>query len=76
MPRRKEIPYFGHITSSDGLKPDSDNVKAIRDMHKPQDVKDVRRLCGFVNNLAKFLPGLSDVTVPLRKLTFKYMEWY
>ena len=46
----KEIPYMGHLVTADGLKPDPEKVKAVR------NVKAVRRFCGFVSYLAKFLP--------------------
>ena len=43
-------------------------------MPKPTDVAGVQRLIGFVNYLSKFLPRLSDVCEPLRKLMAKDME--
>ena len=45
------------------------------DMPSPVDVARVQRLLGFVNYLSKFLPKLSDVCEPLRKLTVKDTEW-
>ena len=44
MLRLKEIPYLGHLISSDGLKPDPNKVKAIKEFSEPEDVKAVRRL--------------------------------
>ena len=70
-----EIPFMGHLITSEGLKADPDKIDAIVNMPKPTDVKDVRRLCGFVNYLAKFMPHLSDVMEPLRQLTHKEAEW-
>jgi len=35
-------------------------------MPKPEDVKGIQRINGFLNYLAKFLPGLDDVMEPLR----------
>ena len=58
-----------------GLKPDPGKIKAILEMPQPTDVAGVRRLVGFVNYLSKFLPMLSDVCEPLRKLTVKDAEW-
>ena len=34
------------------------------------------RFFGFVNYLAKFLPGICDVSEPLRHLTYKDAVWY
>ena len=70
-----EIPFMGHLITSEGLKADLGKIEAVIKMPKPQDVKDVRKLCGFVNYLAKFMPRLSAVIEPLRQLTHKEAEW-
>ena len=44
-------------------------------MPKPDSVQAVQRFLGFVNYLAKFLPHLSDVSEPLRRLTDKDAIW-
>ncbi|KAK3737844.1 hypothetical protein QZH41_004781 [Actinostola sp. cb2023] len=66
---------MGHVFTSNGLKIDPDKVKAIVNMPKPEDIQGVQRLNGFVNYLAKFLPKLSDVMLPIRELTRKDVEW-
>ena len=40
------------------MRPDLFKIQAMKDLSKPTDVKGVRRFCGFVNYLAKFLPKL------------------
>lgn len=55
------MPYVGHLLTADGLKPDPEKVKAIREMEKPSDVKGVQRLVGLVNYLTKFLENLSKL---------------
>ena len=70
-----EIPFMGHLITSERLKADPGKIEAVIKMPKPQDVKDVRKLCGFVNYLAKFMPRLSAVIEPLRQLTHKEAEW-
>ena len=72
---RKEIPYMGHLVTANGLKPDPDKVEAVRNMPKPNNVKAVRRFCGFVNYLAKFLPCLAEVLEPIQQLTRKEVPW-
>lgn len=44
-------------------------------MPKPDNVKAVRRFCGFVNYLAKFLPRLAEVLEPIQLLTRKDVPW-
>ena len=44
-------------------------------MQQPSDVEGVQRLNGFINYLARFLPGLSDAMGPIRQLTRKDVPW-
>ncbi|CAB4040527.1 Transposon Ty3-G Gag-Pol poly [Paramuricea clavata] len=70
-----EVTFMGHLLTDEGLKPDPDKVRAILEMPKPTDVAAVRRLIGFVNYLQRFLPNLSGVYEPLRKLTHNDTAW-
>ena len=45
------------------------------DMPTPTDVKSLKRFLGMVTYLAKFLPHLSSVCEPLRRLEPKDAEW-
>ncbi|KAI4897681.1 hypothetical protein NFI96_029695 [Prochilodus magdalenae] len=69
------VTYMGHLLTTEGLCPDPDKVAAVQNMQTPHDVKSLQRLLGFVNYLSKFLPHLSDVCEPLRRLTDKDVEW-
>ena len=73
--RMSEDSFMGHLLTNKGLKSDPAKVEAIAKMPKPQDVEGVQRLNGFVNYLAKFLPKLSDVSEPIRRLTRKDTPW-
>lgn len=73
--RKSSIKFLGHIVTSQGLKPDPEKIKAIRDMKEPSNVTELRGFIGFVQYLAKFLPNLSDVIEPLRKLTKQDVKW-
>ena len=63
--------YTGHVQTPGGLKPDPNKVKAIGAMPTPSNKKTLQRLLGMITYLAKFLPNLSDVTEPLRRLLDK-----
>ena len=69
--RLKEVAYMGHVLSADGLQPDPQKVKAIREMPTPTDKRSIQRLLGMTNYLHKFAPRLSEITTPLRELTKK-----
>ena len=74
-----EVRFMGHLLAPDGLKADPAKVEAILDMPPPTDVKGLKRFLerflGMVNYLAKFLPLLSDMTEPLRRLEDKDVDW-
>ena len=73
--KRKELRFVGHLISQDGLKPDPDKIKAVQDMSRPEDVTGVRSFLSFVTYLSRFLPKLSEISEPLRKLTRNDTEW-
>lgn len=66
-----EVTYIGHRLTPQGVHPDPEKVKAIREMPPPTDKKGVERLLGTINYLAKFIPNMSTVTQPIRELLKK-----
>ena len=58
-----------------GLKPDPVKVEDTMKMPMTTDVAGAQHLNGFVNYLAKFLPGLADVMEPIRQLTLRGVPW-
>ena len=73
--RMIEVPFIGHMATSEGLCMDPSKVQAIKEMPTPKDVAAVQRLLGLAQYLSKFLPHLSDITKLLRLLTQKDVEW-
>ena len=64
-----------HIVSDQGLKPNSDKIKAIINMSTPQDKEGVRRFLGLIQYLSKFIPDLSDLDASLRILLKSNVEF-
>ena len=73
--RMTEVSFIGHVLTGDGLKMDPKKIEAINKMPSPTCAKDLLRILGMVQYLAKFLPRLSDLTEPLRHLTRKEADW-
>ena len=46
--RKHEVPYIGHLLTPDGLKPDSNKVKAILEMSTPTEKQSLHRLLGII----------------------------
>lgn len=70
-----QVPYFGHIISSEGLKPDPSKVSAVKDMQPPRNKAELETVLGMINYLAKFAPNLSEITSPLRSLLVKDVQF-
>ena len=70
-----ELNFLGHVVTNKGLKPDQNKVAAILQMPNPTDVEAVRRFQGMITYLAKFVPQLSSVMEPIRRLTRQDCEW-
>ena len=66
--RQTQVPYVGHLLTSEGLKIDPQKVKAVQEMPAPQSKEDAKCLLGFVQFLSRYLPSLSTVDAPLREL--------
>jgi transposase InsO family protein len=73
--RMTEVTYIGHTLTAQGVQPDPSKIEAIREMPEPTDKKGVERLLGTVNYLAKFIPNMSEVTEPIRKLLRSDVEF-
>ena len=73
--RKSSVKYMGHVVSRDGLKVDPEKVRAMREMPEPKSKEDILRFLGFVQYIAKFIPGLSEVDGPLRELTRKDIDF-
>ena len=73
--RVSQLDFIGHLVTPEGLQPDPNKVKAILKLPPPQNKEEVQRLNGTVNYLAKFLPRLTQVMQPLRRLTREGTPW-
>ena len=66
---KDQVKYFGHIISKEGIKPDPEKIKAIRDMPNPKSKEELQMLLRKSNFLSKYIPDLSSRNKPLRDLT-------
>ena len=71
--KQTEVPYTGHLLTSEEMKADPCKVVAVLRMQRPTDVTcsaDYRH-----HGLPKFLPRLSKVSQPLSQLNKKGTEF-
>ncbi|KAK2717649.1 hypothetical protein QYM36_006428 [Artemia franciscana] len=62
------IPYFGHVISENGIHPDPQKVRALREMRTPNTKDELKTILGTMNYLARYIPNLSSINQPLRDL--------
>ena len=72
----RSVPNLGHLLSSSGIQMDPHRIKAIADMRAPSSKKQVQVFLGMVNYYRRFIPNLSRVEAPIRKLvSSSHFEW-
>ncbi|KAK2713261.1 hypothetical protein QYM36_009211 [Artemia franciscana] len=70
------IPYFGHLLTTEGIKADPEKTKAIANMPAPESHEQLQVLLGMYNYLARYIPNLSTLNHPLRELSkSKTYDW-
>ena len=69
--KTSEIKFLGHLISSKGVEANPSKIEAIVKMRSPV----VKRFCGMVRYLARFLPNLTSDIEPIQNLTCKGEEW-
>ena len=74
--RVQEVDFMGHSLTAQGLKLDPKKVETILKLPTPKSKEDIERFNDTVNYLAKFLPRLSYIMEPLRRLTQTDAEWH
>lgn len=68
---RKEVMYLGHLITDEGVKPDANKVKAVREFPVPKSPKDIKSFLGLAGYYRRFIPNFSNITKPLTKLLKK-----
>ena len=74
---KKELHYLGHLLTTDGIKFQTEKMKAISEMKPPTNEKGVREFLGMVGYYRKFISRFADAARPMTKLTRKdtKFEW-
>ena len=70
-----DIKYLGYIITPNGIKPDTDNLKAVADMREPCNVSEVRTYLGMTGHYRQFIANYAQISKPLRELTSPNTEW-
>ena len=64
----KSCNFFGNIYTPQGIMPDPKKIHAITQMQEPSTKQELQSFISIINHLSQFVPSMSDLTTPLRKL--------
>ncbi len=68
---RNQVRYLGNIVSIDGVEPDPEKVRAIREFPRPSNISDLRRFLGMASYYRRFIAEFAEIAQPLHALTEK-----
>ena len=63
-----KVLLFGQCISAEGIKPDPNKIKAIKDWPVPSNVKELQSFLRLVHYFSHFVPELSSLRTPLQPL--------
>ena len=67
---------MGNLLSARGRGPTKIKVEAVQQARKPESISEIRSFQGPVTYCARFIPDLSTISEPLRKLLSKEKKLY
>ena len=73
--KARSVNFFGCLYDENGVRPDPAKVTAIHAMDPPANITQLQQFLGMVQYLSPFIPGLSNLTAPLRQLQKKDVDF-
>ena len=71
----QSIKYLGIIVDHQGIQPDPDKIRAVKELKVPHDISSLRRFLGSVGYFRRFIAGFAQKASPLTKLLRKDTNW-
>jgi len=66
---KTQITFFGHLFTSEGLKPDPRKIEAVLNCKEPKSKEEVRSFLGMTGYLDNFITNYATLSAPLTNLT-------
>ncbi|GFW42578.1 retrovirus-related Pol polyprotein from transposon 297 [Trichonephila clavipes] len=72
----QEVKILGHLVSSNGVCPDPDKIKAVRNFPTPKNIHDIRSFLGLCTYFRRFIKGFCNLAEPLQSLLKSGVEFH
>ncbi|GFU78584.1 transposon Tf2-6 polyprotein [Trichonephila clavipes] len=72
----QEVKILGHLVSSNGVRPDPDKIKAVRNFPTPKNIHDIRSFLGLCSYFRRFIKGFCYLAEPLQSLLKSSVEFH
>lgn len=64
---KKETAFLGHVITTEGVKPNPEKIKAIKNWPVPKNEKELKGFLGTLGYYRKFIRDFAKITKPLTK---------
>ena len=65
---QRRVAFLGHVITEDGVSPDPEKVRVVRDWRQPKCVSDVHSFIGLCSYYRRYIQAFSACTRPLFQL--------
>ena len=72
---QKEVLFLGHIVGQNGIRPNPELIKSVREWNTPKSTKQVQQFLGLANYYRRFIKNFSEIASPLSQLTKKDVKF-
>lgn len=62
---KKDVKFLGHIITSEGIKPNPDLIKSIKEWPLPLTIKDLQAFLGTIGYYRRFIQDFAKIVKPL-----------
>jgi len=73
---KKELLYLGNVITPEGISPDPEKIRVLKDYPVPQNADEVKRFVAFANYYRKFIPNFAEKSLPLNVLCRKNIPFH
>ena len=73
--KQKQVSFYGHVWSENGISPDPKKIKALKHMEFPPDKETMRSFLGMINYLNRYSVLSAHLAAPLSSLTHQATDY-